>query len=140
MKILVASNGLIWATAHNFEFGAWEERDTTNGVITHKWKGEDADGNTLMYFIDENMSAIDGSEQPIFTVHKVTEIPKGAESGKYLYIDGAFVQNPDYVEPPKSDAERIAELENEVDDLTEYQAELLYEVSLIQLGLTEDDL
>lgn len=111
MKILVASNGIVVMSAHNFAFGEWEERDTINGVIVHKWKAEDENGNTMMYLIDENQKSIYGIEQPVFTVHEVDEIPEGAEQGKYLFVDGAFVENPDWVAPPKTDAERIAELE-----------------------------
>jgi len=144
MKILTTSNGVIITSAHNFAFGAWEEADKRNGVITHKWKVEDENGNTTLYIIDENLKAIDGTEEPMFKVYEVDEIPEGVEQGKYLFVDGAFVENPDYVEPPKSDEERIAELENEVGVLqeeniasSEMEAELLYELSLMQLGIIE---
>lgn len=62
----------------------------------------------------------DGTEIVGFTAREIPEIP----------------------EPPKEPTaeERIAELETEVDDLTEYQAELLFELSLMQLGLTTDDI
>ena len=134
MKILVF-NGQIVTVAHDFSFGAWEEADKVNGVVVHKWKAEDEIGNTIGYIIDANQKAIDGTEQPILTVHEVTEIPEGAESGKYLYVDGEFVENPDWVAPPKSDAERIAELEEQNADSIEIEADLMYELALMQLGL-----
>lgn len=140
MNILVGSNGIVVFSAHSFAFGAWEERDTQNGVVVHKWKAEDADGNTLMYLIDENMGAIDGTEQPVFTVHEVDEVPEGAEQGKVLFVDGAFVVNPDYAEPPLPTEERLDYAEENIDNLEEYSADLLYQVCLLQLGLTEEDI
>ena len=62
----------------------------------------------------------DGTEIVGFTSREIPEIPEAPH------------------EPTAE--ERIAELETEVDDLTEYQAELLFELSLMQLGLTNDDL
>ena len=49
---------------------------------------------------------------------------------------------PEIPEPPHEPTaqERIAELETEVDTLREYDTELLYQVCLIQLGITEDEL
>lgn len=67
--------------------------------------------------------------------------PDNTKSYKIYYIDGKLVY--EEIEEPKQEPsceERIAELEAEVDDLTEYQAELLFELSLMQLGLTNDDL
>lgn len=111
MKILVASNGAIVMSGFHFAFGAWEEADRVNDVIVHKWALLDEANNTLMYILDENQRAIDGTEPPAFIIHEVNEIPNGTEIGKYLFLNGEFVLNPNWVEPPKSDAERIAELE-----------------------------
>ena len=128
MKILVSSEGFVVASASGFAFGAWEERDTLNGVVVHKWKAEDADGNTCMYYIDENRGAIDGSATPAYTVHYVDEVPEGAGRGKYLYIDGEFVENPEYTEPPKSDSERIADLEAQLEEMANAITEGVNEV------------
>lgn len=111
MKILVAGKGIVAMIAHEFTFGAWEEADKIGGVTVHKWKAEDENGNTTMYLIDENRNAIDGTEEPGFKVYSVDEIPEGAEYGKYLYINGAFVENPNWEEPKPTAEERIAELE-----------------------------
>ena len=140
MKILVASNGMLVAPAYSFEFGAWEEKDVLNGVTVHKWKGEDDNGNIIMYAIDENRGAIDGTQPPAFSAYEVDTIPDGATVGKYLYIDGEFVENPDWVEPPKSDTERIAELEGETATLYEFTEELLYKQCLMELGITDEEL
>lgn len=128
MKILVSSEGFVVASASGFAFGPWEERDTQNGVVVHKWKAEDADGGTRMYYIDENRGAIDGSTAPSYTIHEVAEVPEGARCGKLLYIDGAFVANPDYEEPPKSDSERIADLEAQLDAMADAIMEGVNEV------------
>ena len=43
-------------------------------------------------------------------------------------------------EPEPTPEERIAELETEVETLREYDTELLYQVCLLQLGITEEEL
>ena len=133
MKILVSSNNLIISNASAFSFGAWEEADILNGVVVRKWKTEDENGNTLGYIIDENMNAINGSENPSYQVVEVETIPNDFVYGKYLYKSGKFVLNPDWEAPAPSLEERVTELEV-------YNADLLYQVCLLQLGITEDDL
>lgn len=45
--------------------------------------------------------------------HEVTAVPNEVVPGKYCYnVDNGFYENPDYVEPPKTPEERIAELES----------------------------
>jgi len=128
MKILVTSNNEIFDSASSISFGAWEERDVLNGVIVHKWKLEDETGNTLSYVIDENQNSITGAEEPICTVVDVEVLPADFVHGKYLYLDGEVVVNPEWTEPPKSDAERIAELEAQIDSMANAIVEGVNEV------------
>ena len=113
MKTLVTSTGYIVYSADSFSFGPWEEADKINGVVVHKWKAEDNNGNLLGYVIDENMAAINGSAEPTCQIVEIESYPEDYVVGKYLYVDGAFVANPDYVEPPMS----TEEMESEIDTL-----------------------
>ena len=133
MKILVNSKGYVIAHAAGFLFGAWEEQDTIHGMIVRKWKAEDENGNLLSYYVDENPRAITGAETPYFSVGEIEAFPDDYVMGKYLYLDGAFTLNPDWIEPEPSLEERVSALEI-------YSADLLYQVCLLQLGITEDEL
>ena len=111
MKILVKSNGYILAVASGFLFGAWEENDVIDGIAVHKWKAMNDERVTTGYFIDENMLAIYGNDEPSCQVFEIEALPDDYVAGKYLFIGGAFVENPDYVEPEPTPEEKIATLE-----------------------------
>ena len=113
MKILVSLEGRIVFISEDFQFGAWEQLDILDDKIVHKWKAE-RDGYIEAYIIDDNRGAIHGDSEPTLQVFEVDEFPSDFIMGKYLYIDGEFISNPNWVEPPKSDVERIAELEETV--------------------------
>lgn len=140
MQILSLSNGMVFMSADNFSFGAWEAADKVNGKVVHKWKAEDADGNIIGYALDESMASIHGDSEPICAVNTVTALPEDFNIGKYLYIDGEFVLNPDWTEPPKSNEERLDKAESSIEMLTDYSADLLYQVCLLQLGIGEEEL
>lgn len=138
MKILVTeTNYIIGIANESITFGLFENDPN------HKWA---LDGGRYGYVIDGNQMATDISDT-VYKIYDVDAVPDDYWIGKMLFVDGEFVENPNWVEPPeppKSDAERIAELENEVVILqeeniasSEMQAELLYELSLMQLGLLE---
>lgn len=111
MKILVTTSGHIICSASGFLFGAWEEADIIDGIVVRKWKAMDDERNTIGYCIDENMLAIYGTDEPSCQVFEVEAFPDDYVDGKYLYVDGAFVENPDYVEPEPTAEEKIATLE-----------------------------
>jgi len=123
MKILYTTDGQIRNVGPICELDYWDDEPNIK-----KWKIDD-----YLYALDNN-----------YLVAVVNEVPDDWNTGKYLFVDGEFVVNPYWVEPPKSDAERIAELEEEVIVLqdeniasSEMEAELLYELSLMQLGMLE---
>lgn len=119
MKILVASNGYVIAHAAGFLFGAWEEKDIIDGVVAHKWKAMDDERNILGFYIDSNKLALDGNDEPAFQVFEVEAFPDDYVSGKYLFIDDEFVENPDYVEPEPTPEEKIAVQEAKIAELEE---------------------
>lgn len=142
MKTLVSTAGYIVYSADSFSFGPWEAADTLNGVTVHKWKAEDTNGNLLSYMIDENRAAIDGSAEPAYQIVEIESYPEDYVYGKYLYIDGAFVENPEWVEPEPTAEERIAELEAQNAEMLEYQLlqdEMIltndYNILLLQEGM-----
>ena len=128
MKILVASTGRIEASASGFLFGAWEENDIKDGIAVHKWKIMDSNGTTVGYKIDDNALAIYGIEEPSFQVHEIEAFPEDYVSGKYLFVDGAFVENPDYVPPEQTPEERIAVQEAKIAELEEVVALLIDDI------------
>lgn len=101
-KILVNTNNEVFAYAPRIEYGFYEED-------CYKWCMSD-DEKIFMYVIDFNSQAI-SEEECMFKSYSVDEVPENFEPYKYLFVDSKFIENPNWVEPPKSDAERIAELE-----------------------------
>lgn len=130
MKILVTSKGLIVASGYNFIFGAWDEQDKYYGTVVRKWKRLDESGNVLGYMLDENPRAITGAEKPYFSVVEIEEFPEDYVTGKYLYIDGAFTLNPDWVEPEPT-------LEEEVETLKKTIAAQAADIQLLNDTLLE---
>lgn len=104
MKVLVTTDNYIIGTAtESITFGLFENDPN------HKWA---LDGGRNGYIIDGNIMATNVSDT-IYTIHEVDEIPEGYWKGQYFFENGEFIENTDWVEfiPPKSDAERITELE-----------------------------
>lgn len=116
MKLILSKENLVLDHGSVCEYGIWDEPNI------YKWKMEE-----YAYVISPNYDH----------VVEVEALPEGFAPYKYFYNDGEFVRNPDWVEPPKPTEERVSDLEDEVYELTEYQAELLYELSLMQLGIEE---
>jgi hypothetical protein len=46
---------------------------------------------------------------------KIESVPEGFIGGKYLYTDGSFVENPNYVPTPKPVEEELALLREQLD-------------------------
>ena len=73
---------------------------------------------TDYYLVNNDSVAI--PPQFIKGVFEVEEIPEGVESEKYCYTEAdGFYKNPNYVEPPASTEELIAELQVAVAELGE---------------------
>ena len=100
MMILVQGNRVV-AFAETITYGVFDEP-------IEKWALLDANGNVIMYFIDNGFTLIEG-----------VELPSDYEDGKYLYENGEFVLNTEwhpYV-PEVSVEERIAEVERKISEL-----------------------
>jgi hypothetical protein len=122
MRLLVDENGNVIASAEeSITFGLFENDPN------HKWA---LDGGKKGYVIDGNVMATDIADT-VYKVYEVDAVPEDYWCGKLLFVDGEFVENPNWVEPPeppKSNEERIAELEAQNAELQasiEMQAEVL---------------
>lgn len=115
MKLLLDERKLVVAIGSGIEFGVWGNvRDASSWRIT-----------PTEYMMDANYTLVDIGE---------TEIPTYVKPYAYYYIDGEFRLAD---ECPNEYKERIVTLE---ETTVEYNAELLYQICLLQLGITEDDL
>lgn len=120
MKILIDERNVIIAIGSGIEFGVW---GNVNDLAS--WKV-----SPTSYMMDNN-----------YTVVEVDEIPSYVTPKQYRYENSEFVLNEDC---PNEYKERITVLEGTVAEqktsiceLTEYNAEMLYMVSMLQLGITE---
>lgn len=120
MQILVKENHMVYS-APSIDYGVYNEP-------FKKWRLQDEEGNLIQYAIDDGYALIDN-----------VTIPEDYADGKYFFENGEFVLNPDW-EEYKSPEERIAELEEMVAIHEENDAELLYQICLLQLGITEDEM
>lgn len=120
MDILVKNKRIV-AIAEHITFGIFDE-------LIEKWKLEDADGNLLHYLVVNDVELI-----------KNVTLPSDYVTGKYFFENGEFVLNEEWKEY-KSPEQRIEELEEQVAIHEENDAELLYQICLLQLGITEDDM
>lgn len=112
----------------------------------YKWAVTGTDGAVLFYVVDP-MATAQTAEECVFYVAEIPdeEYPEDYVHGKYLFEDGHLVENPDWTEPviPLSDVElteKIKQQEAEISTLSDYSADMLYMICLMQLGITEDDL
>ena len=122
MKLLVDERNLVIGIGSEIEFGVWG-----NVKNLASWKI-----NNTSYLMDNNYRVEDIGD---------TEIPTYVNAGEYYYVDGEFRLAD---ECPNEYKERIVDLEGTVAEqemsiyeLTEYNAEMLYEISLLQLGIME---
>ena len=118
MQLLIRGKEIV-AYAENISFGTFDED-------FEKWRLADGD-DALMYYM------LDGG----FTLIENVELPSDYVDGKYFYENGGFVLNEEW-KPYVSPEERIAQLEETVAMHEENDAELLFQISLLQLGIDED--
>lgn len=122
MKILYKGNKII-GIAPNITFGTFDEQ-------IEKWRLADENNNLMYYMIDND-----------YTLVENVELPSDYVDGKYFFENGEFVLNEEW-KPFISTEERLDILEEENKRLTQEnldsmvtEADLLYELSLLQLGL-----
>lgn len=115
MKLLLNERNLIIAIGSSIEYGVWG-----NVGELASWKITETS-----YAMDDNYTVVDIGD---------AEIPTYVKEYQYCYINGEFKL---VDECPNEYKERIIELETQMADAIENEADLLYEVSLLQLGITD---
>jgi hypothetical protein len=123
MNLLVTADGRILLYAPKIVYGYFDE-------AFEKWALLDENDNVMMYAINHN-----------YTVAEVDSLPEDYEDGKYFYRNNEFVLNKDW-EPFIPEEKRVdvlertvTDLQTEIADLVECQADTMYELSLMQLGM-----
>ena len=106
MKLLVNQDNVVFDFGEDIVFAKGGAPDgglqeCAEAEATHIWNRE------------KNMACMAHRE---ITMIEVTEVPEGVEAEKYKYVDGAFVENEEFV-PYVSSEERIAMLEDMVNML-----------------------
>ena len=106
MKVLLNKENVVFDLGEDIVFAKGGAADgglqeCSQEEATHIWNRE------------KNMACMNDGE---IIMLEVTEAPEGIKEFEYKYVDGAFVENEEYV-PYIPDAERIAALEDMVNML-----------------------
>ena len=116
MKALKSEDNILLFEAPRIEFGIYDEPDV------QKWAMFNENDEVMLYAIDNNFELVEFDE---------TKKPEDYVEGKYFYIDGEFVLNPDWREPlpPIEDqvkmlAEDLATVAQNTEDIEEALCEL----------------
>lgn len=117
MKLLISSiNKAIVSIGENIESGVFPEADPSVELYKVVSSG------SAEYFMQQDLEIVN-----------VDKVPSEVERYKYCYTkEKGFYANSDYREPDLPTEDRVSNLE-------EYSADLLYQVCLLQLGTSDDD-
>lgn len=113
MKLLLTERGQIVAISNLIEYGVWG-----NTGSSKSWRI-----GLSSYMMDDNFTVVEVKNE---------EIPTYVKEVDFYYINGTFKLAD---ECPNEYKERIAELEAQNADSIEIEADLMYELALMQLGL-----
>lgn len=117
MKLLISSlSKVVISIGESVESGVFPEADPN--IELYKVVNEDH----VEYFTQQDLEIVN-----------VDQVPNEVERYKYCYtIEKGFYKNQNYTEPEPP-------IEEKVSDLQDYTADLLYQVCLLQLGTSDDD-
>ena len=115
MKILYNKiDGRIMVIAHRLEYGIFDEPDVEKWAVYNE---DDVFQN--VFYLGRDLISSDISAE---------NIPEDWESGRYLFVNGEFVLNPDWHEPEPPVEEKVAALQEKIEELMgiiEIQSEAL---------------
>ena len=101
MKALKDENNFLLFEADNILYGKLDASEPD----VDKWGMYDGEGNILLYAIDNNYSVVEFNP---------ADKPEDYVEGKYFYINGEFILNPDWVEPPLPIEDRVTQLQEDI--------------------------
>lgn len=127
MKALKTQDNFLLFEAYEIHFGKLDPLDINSetGEPIEKWGMYNEDGEVTLYAIDNNYTVVEFDP---------ADKPEDYAEGKYYFINGQFVPNPDWVEPPLP-------IEEQVQYLAGDQAQLAADLDFIamELGVDLDD-
>ena len=116
MYILLDKNNVVVAhSVTEISYGIWDEPNTP------KWKINDN-----LYVIDPNIT--NNISNCYYSVQQCSSVPSDYLDTKYKYINNEFILNTNYKEPSPSIEESLEQIQLD-------QADILYELTLLELGL-----
>ena len=123
MKGLVKDNNMSFMSA-DIQWGEeWDEP----GIP--KWAMFNKEGNITLYAIDNDFTLVE---------FDASIIPEDYDYGKYFFIDGAFVENPDWVPPLPPIEEQVKELAEDIATVDENTAQVAADLDFIAMELGID--
>ena len=118
IKALRDQNNFLIFEAPEIRFGKLDEYEPDQD----KWGLYDENGNIMLYAIDNDFEVVEFDP---------ADKPEDYVSGKYFFIDGEFVLNPDWQEPPLP-------IEEQVQYLAGDQAQLAADLDFMAMELNLD--
>lgn len=124
MKALKTTDNFLLFISYDIQWGEeWDEP----GVP--KWAMFDEEGNITLYAIDNDFTLVE---------FDASIIPEDYSEGKYFFIDGEFVENPDWVPPLPPIEDQVKDLANDVATVDENMAQVAANLDFIAMELGVD--
>ena len=128
MKGLKTQDNFLIFMAYDIRFGKLDEFEPE----IDKWGMYDEDDKILVYAIDNDFSVVEFDS---------SIIPEDYVQGKYFFIDGEFVENPDYIPPLPPIDEQVKLLGEGMVEMGDNVAQVAADLDFIamELGVDLDD-
>lgn len=134
MKALKTPDNFLLAEAYDIRFGKLDPYDTDSktGEPIEKWGMYNKDGEPILYAIDNNYTVVEFDP---------ADKPEDYVEGKYFFINGQFVLNPDWVPPLPPIEDQVAELAIDIATVDENTAQVAADLDFIamELGINLDE-
>ena len=128
MKALKTKENILIFEAYEIKFGKLDEYEPD----VEKWGLYDEEGNIQLYAIDNEFEVVE--------FDPATK-PEDYVEGKYFYIDGEFVLNPDWVPPLPPIEDQVKGLAEDIATVDENSAQIAANLDYIamELGIDLDE-
>ena len=124
MKALKDSNNVLLFEAFDIRFGKLDEYEPD----VDKWGMYDAEGNIQLYAIgDFSVVEFDPADKP-----------EDYEPGKYFFVNGEFVLNPDWTEPLPPIEDQVRMLAGDVANMDGNMLQLIADIDFMAMEMGVD--